>query len=50
MTKTHKVSFQAHKKVSVPVKVSFASKGGKVSFPAHKTVKKSVKVAFRAKD
>ena len=51
MAKTHKVSFKAKKKVSVPVKVGFETKSGNdVSFSAHKTVKKKVPVSFRAKN
>jgi len=51
MARTHRVSFKAEKKVSVPVAVGFETKQGqKVSFPAHKTVKKPVRVSFRAKD
>lgn len=51
MAKTHKVSFKANKKVSVPVKVDFETRGGKeIKFAAHKDVKKRVPVSFRAKN
>ena len=49
MAKTHKVSFKANKKVSVPVKVGFKTKTGPVKFKAHKTVKKRVRVSFKAR-
>ena len=50
MATTHKVSFKANKKVSVPVKVDFQTKSGEVAFAAHKVVKKKVPVSFRAKN
>ena len=45
--KRGKVSFKATKKVSKPVKVSFATRSGqKVSFKATKKVSVPVKVSF----
>lgn len=51
MARTHRVSFTARKKASVPAKVKFKTKTGqKVSFAAHRTVKKPTRVTFRAKN
>ncbi len=50
MSKKHRVSFVAEKKISVPVDVAFKTKGGeKVAFAGHKKVTKPVRVTFRAK-
>ena len=51
MTKKHKVSFIAEKKVKEPVAVDFKTKTGKkVTFEGHKKVKEPVRVSFVAKD
>jgi hypothetical protein len=51
MTKKHKVSFIAEKKVKEPVAVDFKTKTGKkVAFGGHKKVKEPVRVSFVAKD
>jgi hypothetical protein len=51
MTKKHRVSFIAKKKVAVPVDVEFETKKGEdVTFEAHKNVKKPVRVSFSAKN
>jgi hypothetical protein len=51
MTKKHRVSFTAEKKVAVPVNVEFETRqGDDVAFEARKKVKKPVKVSFSAKN
>ena len=50
MARRQRVTFKAHKKVTKPVKVSFATRAGeRVAFKAKKTVTKPVKVSFLVK-
>jgi hypothetical protein len=51
MAKKHTVQFDAHKKVKLPIEVSFETKGGQeVDFVAMKPTKVPVHVKFEAKE
>jgi hypothetical protein len=51
MKRTHKVEFDAHRRVTKKVPVKFQTEDGdRISFKAKKVVKEPVHVKFRAKD
>lgn len=47
--KKKKISFLATKRVVMPIKVSFKSKGKRVSFQATKRIYKPIKITFYVK-